>query len=129
MNWEAIKSNPETQKTLSHWQKLGQFRRNHPSVGAGIHKQISAQPYTFSRTFSKENYSDAVVVGLDLAIGTKELAVGAVFADGTLLKDAYSGKEVRVVNGKVIIVSEFDIVLLESSTQPSPKERETKPKN
>jgi alpha-amylase len=114
MNWEAIKSNPETQKTLLHWQKLGQFRKNHPSVGAGIHKQISAQPYTFSRTFSKEDYSDAVVVGLDLTIGTKELSVGSIFANGTSLKDAYSGKEVMVSNGKVTIDSEFDVVLLES---------------
>jgi alpha-amylase len=113
MNWEAIKSNPETQKTLLHWQKLGQFRKNHPSIGAGIHKQISAQPYTFSRTFSKGDYSDNVVVGLDLAIGTKEFSVGSIFANGTLLKDAYSGKEVLVVNGKVTINSEFDIVLLE----------------
>ena len=113
MNWEAIKSNPETQKTLLHWQKLGQFRKNHPSVGAGIHKQISAQPYTFSRTFSKEDYSDAVVVGLDLTIGTKELSVGSIFANGTLLKDAYSGTEVTVSNGKVTVDTEFDIVLLE----------------
>ena len=113
MNWEAIKSNPETQKTLLHWQKLGQFRKNHPSVGAGIHKQISAQPYTFSRTFSKEDYSDAVVVGLDLTIGTKELLVGSIFANGTLLKDAYSDKEMIVSNGKVTVDTEFDIVLLE----------------
>jgi alpha-amylase len=113
MNWDAIKSNPETQKTLLHWQKLGQFRKNHPSVGAGIHKQISAQPYTFSRTFSKEDYSDAVVVGLDLAIGTKELFVGSIFAEGKLLKDAYSGKEAIVSNGKVTIDTEFNIVLLE----------------
>ena len=113
MNWEAIKSNPETQKTLLHWQKLGQFRKNHPSVGAGIHKQISAQPYTFSRTFSKEDYSDAVVVGLDLRIGIKELLVGSIFANGTLLKDAYSGTEVTVSNGKVTVDTEFDIVLLE----------------
>jgi len=28
MNWEDVKSNPETQKTLLHWQKLGQFRKN-----------------------------------------------------------------------------------------------------
>jgi alpha-amylase len=113
MNWEDIKSNPETQKTLLHWQKLGQFRKNHPSVGAGIHQQISAQPYTFSRTFSKGDYSDAVAVGLDLAIGTKELSVGSIFANGSKVKDAYSGKEAIVSNGKVTIDSLFDIVLLE----------------
>jgi alpha-amylase len=114
MNWEAIKSNPETQKTLLHWQKLGQFRKNHPSVGAGIHQQISTQPYTFSRTFSKEEYIDKVVIALDLKIGAKEISVETIFVNGTLLTDAYTGKEVRVVNGKVSIDSEFDIVLLES---------------
>jgi hypothetical protein len=49
MNWDAIKKILR-QKTLSHWRKLGQ---NHPAIGAGIHKEISAQPYTFSRTYSK----------------------------------------------------------------------------
>ncbi|MFV5702859.1 alpha-amylase family glycosyl hydrolase [Flavobacterium sp. XS2P12] len=114
MNWEAIKSNPETQKTLLHWQKLGQFRKNHPSVGAGIHKQISAQPYTFSRTFSKENYSDTVVVGLDLAIGTKELSVGSIFADGTKVRDAYSGKTGIVSDGKVSFDTNFSLLLIEN---------------
>jgi alpha-amylase len=50
MNWEAIKSNPETQKHCCI-KKLGQFRKNHPSVGAGIHQQISTQPYTFLELF------------------------------------------------------------------------------
>jgi alpha-amylase len=54
-----------------------------------------------------------VVVGLDLAIGTKELSVGSIFKDGTKVRDAYSGKEAIVSNGKISIDSEFDIVLLE----------------
>jgi alpha-amylase len=128
MNWNAIQTNPETQKTLLHWQKLGQFRKNHPAIGAGIHKQISAQPYTFSRNFSKADYTDQVVVGLDLPMGKKELSVGTIFSDGTKVKDAYSGKETIVSNGKVNIDTDFDIVLLESSPQPSPKERESQPK-
>ena len=117
MNWEEIKSNSETQKTLLHWQKLGQFRRNHPSIGAGIHKKISDQPYTFSRTFSKNNYSDSVIIGLNLPVGQKEVTVASIFKNGTKLKDTYSGKEVLVVNGKVSIDSEFDIVLLEAISQ------------
>ena len=104
---------PKTQKTLLHWQKLGQFRKNHPSIGAGIHKEISAQPYTFSRSFTKGDFTDAVVVGLDLAIGKKELSVASIFKDGTKIRDAYSGKETIVSNGKAIIDSEFNIVLLE----------------
>ncbi len=117
MNWEEIKSNSETQKTLLHWQKLGQFRRNHPSIGAGIHKKISDQPYTFSRTFSKNNYSDSVIIGLNLPVGQKEVTVASIFKNGTKLKDTYSGKEVLVVNGKVSIDSEFDIVLLEAISE------------
>lgn len=113
MNWEDLKSNPETQKTLLHWQKLGQFRRNHASIGAGIHKQISAQPYVFSRVFTKDNFTDNVVIGLDLALGKKEISVGTIFANGTKLKDVYSGKTTVVINGKISIDSEFDIVLLE----------------
>jgi alpha-amylase len=113
MNWDAIKTNPETQKVLLHWQKLGNFRKNHISIGAGIHQEISASPYIFSRTFIKDNFTDKVVVGLDLPKGLKEISVGTIFENGTKLKDAYSGKKVIVSNGKVNIDSEFDIVLLE----------------
>lgn len=113
MNWENIKSNPETQKALLHWQKLGQFRKNHPAIGAGIHQKISSQPYVFSRTYTTNTYTDQVVIGLDLTIGKKELSVGTIFTNGTKVKDAYSGKETTVVNGKVSIDSEFDIVLIE----------------
>jgi hypothetical protein len=63
MNWDDIKNDPATQKTLAHWQKLGVFRKNHPSVGAGVHQKITAKPYVFSRSYSKENYSDQVVIG------------------------------------------------------------------
>jgi alpha-amylase len=113
MNWNDLKSNIETQKILMHWQKLGQFRRNHPAIGAGIHNQISAQPYVFSRTFSKEKNTDNVVIGLNLPLGKKEISVETIFKNGTKLKDTYSGKTVIVKNGKVTLESAFDIVLLE----------------
>jgi alpha-amylase len=113
MNWEDIKSNPETQKIILHWQKLGQFRRNHPAIGAGIHAEISSQPYTFSRTFTKGDFTDKVVVGLDLPAGPKVLSTGSIFAEGATVIDTYSGKEALVSNGKVTIDSVFDVVLLE----------------
>jgi alpha-amylase len=116
MNWNDIKTNITTQKTLEHWQKLGQFRRNHPAVGAGIHKQISTgNNYIFARLFTKENYNDVVVVGLDFPTGKKEIYVDNLFSEGTKVKDAYSGKMAVVTNGKVEIDSEFGIVLLEKS--------------
>jgi alpha-amylase len=113
MNWDDIANNPKTIKLLAHWQKLGLFRKNHPAIGAGNHTQLSAKPYIFSRTFSQDNFNDKVIVGLDLPIGTKEITVSNVFANGTQLKDVYSSKTATVSNGKVSITSEFDLVLLE----------------
>lgn len=114
MNWDDVKNNPETQKVLAHWQKLGQFRKKHPAVGAGVNKEIAASPYVCERTFTKGNYSDRVVIGLDLAKGTKQIAVGTAFSNGTTVRDAYSGKTAVVTNGKVTLETDFDIVLLEA---------------
>jgi alpha-amylase len=114
MNWEDLLINKMTYKLLLHYQKLGQFRRNHPAVGAGIHKQISTgKDYVFGRIFTKNNYNDVVVVGIDLPKGQKEIYVDNLFENGSKLKDFYSGKTVQVMDGKVIVDSEFDIVLLE----------------
>jgi alpha-amylase len=113
MNWDDIKNNLTTQKIVAHWQKLGQFRKNHPAVGAGVHQQITAAPYVFSRTYTQGKYTDTIVVGLDLAKGKKTIATGTIFQNGVTVKDAYSGKEAVVANGKVTIDSEFDLVLLE----------------
>jgi len=114
MNWSDIKNNAKTNAILTHWQKLGRFRNNHLAVGAGIHKMISQQPYVFQRTYKKDNYTDAVVVGLDLKKGLKEIKVGSIFTNGTLLTDAYSGVEATVSNGQIKLDSPFTIVLLES---------------
>ncbi|NMH25497.1 alpha-amylase family glycosyl hydrolase [Flavobacterium solisilvae] len=115
MNWEELKTDTSKKELLLHYQKLGQFRANHPAVGAGVHQQISAAPYVFSRSFAKENYTDAVVVGLDLPVGPKEISVGKIFVDGTKVKDTYSGKVSIVSNGKVALDSPFSIILLEKN--------------
>ncbi|MBO0322456.1 alpha-amylase [Muricauda sp. CAU 1633] len=113
MNWEELDSLPEIQKAHKHWQKLGQFRRNHPAVGAGKHKRLAKSPYVFSRTYDNGDYRDKVVVGLDLPKGKKSLWVKGFFGDGTKLYDTYSETEVTVANGKVILENDFDIALLE----------------
>lgn len=113
MNWEEFEFNKTTYKIHEHYKKLGQFRANHPAIGAGIHKQISSYPYVFSRTFVKNNYKDEVVVGLDLPSGKKEINVGTTFANGTKVKDAYSGKTAIVENEKISIDTNYNIVLLE----------------
>jgi alpha-amylase len=113
MNWSDIKTDDHTQAVLSHWQKLGKFRKDHPSIGAGIHKMINETPYVFSRTYNKDDFNDAVVIGLDLPKGNKEINVSSIFKDGELIIDKYSNIEAEVKNGKVIIPTEFNIVLLE----------------
>ena len=115
MNWSDIQNNEKTQSILAHWQKLGTFRSNHPAVGAGAHQMISeGENYVFSRVFSQDDFTDSVVVGLNLSKGEKVVDVSSKFKDGDVLRDAYSGVSGKVINGKVTIDSEFDIVLLES---------------
>lgn len=117
MNWEELSNNAQREgysikEVQAHWQKLGQFRKVHPAVGAGIHQMLSKQPYLFSRTYQKGSYSDAVIVGLDMETKRKEIAMESLFKDGTILRDYYSGKTATVQNGKVQFESDASIVLL-----------------
>ncbi len=110
MNWDDIQNNQETNKILSHWQKLGQFRANHMAVGAGKHTLISEEN---GLVFSRVREEDKVVIGINLSKGKKEMNVSSIFKNGEDLKDFYSGQFVKVNQGKVIFNSKFDIVLLE----------------
>ena len=117
MNWEEIENNTTRNgfyiaKVLQHYRKLGQFRREHPSVGAGQHQMLSMSPYSFSRSLNSGDYSDHVVVGLDLEPGEKSLTVGDVFEDGTRLYDYYSSTYVVVKHGKATLSTPDEIVLL-----------------
>ncbi len=117
MNWEEIESNTirkgfKTFEVLEHYQKLGRFRRDHPSVGAGSHQMLQQKPYIFSRTFEKNGYSDKVVVGLDLEKGRKKIAVKSLFPEGTELYDYYSDTFASVSNGEIMLDSDFHMALL-----------------
>lgn len=113
MNWDDINTNNYTKHLLLFYQTLGQFRRNHPSIGAGVHRQISASPYVFSRTFTKDNYTDNVVIGLDLPIGQKRISVGSIFKDGTQVREFTSNQIVTVKNGFIEIDTPNTILLIE----------------
>ena len=113
MNWEEMTNDSSVKAVHVHYQKLGQFRRNHPSVGAGKHKMISEKPYVFSRTYRTRKIRDKVAIGLDLPIGIKTLSVKGFFGDGTALFDAYSETEVMVKNGQVTLDTPYETVLLE----------------
>lgn len=116
MNWNSM-----DQAVLSHWQKLGQFRNNHISIGAGDHQQIQASPYTFSRTYNKNGMQDKVVVVIG-ASGSTAVNAGSVFPDGTLVKDFYTGSEGVVQNGRVTIAAHANgVILLEEIPTPEVK--------
>lgn len=112
MNWEQISSNEDTGKILTHWQKLGQFRAAHPAVGAGKHETISQEPFYFSRKFNGNDFNDKVIIGLNVPRGTKTIDVNNIFKEGEILKDSYSGISAEVKNGKVVINSQFEFVLI-----------------
>ena len=113
MNWGELDSIPLNQKILGYWQKLGQFRNDHPAIGAGKHQRLSKSPYVFGRTYLNGELKDKVVVGLKLPKGKKYLWVKGFFGDGTKLHDAFSETEVTVENGKVFLENDLDIALLE----------------
>ena len=110
MNWDEINSSDDTKKILMHWQKLGQFRANHPAVAAGRHHVISEDNgLTFSRVYK----NDQVIIGIDMFKSSINIDVSSIFKDGDVLKDSYSNQELVVKNGKVDFFSKFSIVLLE----------------
>ncbi len=118
MNWSDLASN--AQRTgyrvgdlHHHWSRLGQFRRAHPAVGAGVHEQMQAIPYTFSRKFVRGDVRDSVVVALDLPTDKPTaVSVSGVFFDGQTVRDYYSGKTAIVTNGKVQFDAGNSMVLI-----------------
>ena len=111
MNWEEINTNNKTQQILNYWQKLGQFRKNHPAIGAGKHQLITNKPYVFSRNFTKKKFTDKVVVGLNLNV--KEISVSPIFKNGDKLRDAFSNTILFVKDEKVNVPNNQSIILLE----------------
>jgi len=112
MNWEEVAKSAETKQLLRHYQKLGQFRARHPAVGAGMHRMISAQPYVFERSYSKNGFSDIVVIGLNLPAGEKTINIGDKFKDGDVLFDFYSEQKVKVTGGQIKLNTPFDVILI-----------------
>ncbi len=101
MNWSSIDTTVQ-----AHWQKLGTFRNNHLSVGAGQHKQISgyngSTGYTYSRTYASGDYEDSVIITQYAPKNQNiEITVSSIWGDGEVLTNAYDGSTATVTNGKV----------------------------
>jgi alpha-amylase len=106
MNWGDVKAQAAVR---AHWAKLGKFRQAHPAIGAGVHRKLGDAPYTFSRVRGE----DKVVVALEVETGRAvDVPVGGVFADGTKVRDAYSGATYVVKDGVVRTGGKHATVLL-----------------
>ncbi len=71
MNWRDLGRGDSTRHILAHWRKLGEFRRQHPAVGAGVHHTLQAKPYIFSRILTTDSVDDRVVVAMDQPKGVQ----------------------------------------------------------
>jgi alpha-amylase len=103
MNWDHV-----DEAVLRHWRALGSFRARHVAIAHGVHARLAASPYVFSRV----DGDDRVVVALDAPAGAS-IPVAPVFADGTALRDGYTGTAYVVRGGAVVIAGAGRAVLLE----------------
>jgi len=55
MNWEDIASNPKTIEVLTHWQKLGNFRKTTPLLAPVFTSKLAQRPMSSAETTHKEN--------------------------------------------------------------------------
>ena len=99
MNWNEM-NQADKKAILTHWQKIGQFRKRHPAVGAGRHQKISDVPYVFSRTLKNGTTEDAVVIALEVTKDYGMADVSTLTTNGRV-RDAYSGKIQKATGGKV----------------------------
>lgn len=106
-------------KVLKHWQKLGQFRKKHPAVGAG--QQIELAPNTYGRMWDKNNdgaIEDQVVIKINVQ-GTTKVKVADIFKEGTKVHNFYTGKTAVVKQGRVKVEAVNGVVLLEKFYEDS----------
>lgn len=114
MNWNSI-----DQKVLSHWQKVGQFRKKHICIGAGDHQQITSYSastgYVFSRSYDNGEMADGIVAVIGAPKNTDiEVNVSSVWGNKTKVTNFYDGKTAVVTGGKAVFNSgENGTILIE----------------
>ncbi|MBK6263767.1 alpha-amylase [Marivirga sp. S37H4] len=116
MNWGDLEQDVQrdgysVKEIHQHWQKLGQFRNNHPAIGAGRHQKINDKPYTFTRNYSKDGFTDKVIVVIDGKPGP--ISVMNVFADGDEVRNFYTGEIATVKDQTLTYEKAGKLMLLE----------------
>jgi alpha-amylase len=107
MNWSSIDND-----LLTHWQKIGKFRKNHLSVGGGRHTQITTSSgYAFKREYTDVTTCDQIVAVMG-ASGATTVDVSSLFTNGTLLRDTYTSTTATVTAGNVTFTAHTNGVIL-----------------
>lgn len=105
MNWGSM-----DRDVLRHFQTLTRFRARHVALAKGRHQRLGTDPYTFARVHG----ADRVVVSVG-ATGRVSVPVARIFAEGTMVRDAYTGVEAVVSRGRVVLdAGPRGVILLEA---------------
>ncbi|MEL6918586.1 MAG: starch-binding protein, partial [Bacteroidota bacterium] len=107
--------------TLLHYNKIGKFRREHVSVGAGVHSLVQNTPYAFKREYDKNGISDKTLVysGNDGDF-TGSVDLFGLWSNGTELTDYFSGNTAIVSNGFADFNSSFGLLLIGEAPDSDP---------
>lgn len=114
MNWEALDT-AEGRASLEHWRRLSRFRAAHPAVGVGRHVELARAPYAFARRLDGPNGPDVVVVAYSASETFTRTPSGGVFADGTEVREAYSGDTCRVAGAEIVCDQARGLALFEAA--------------
>lgn len=117
MNWDTM-----NKATLAHWQKVGQFRKDHVAIGAGSNIKLSAtNGVAFARTYDKNGVSDkaAAVIGAS-SNANVTIDVSSIWNDGQQLTNAYDQSSAIVTDGKVTFNSGANGTILIQSPDGRP---------
>ena len=119
-NWSAVDNDDN-----KHWQRIGQFRRRNPAVGAGTQTNLGGD--TYGRRFTDGEYSNAAVIRLNTTAGqTYTVSVNGFFADGAKVMDGYNTATTATVSGgKVTMQASGPVLLVEAYGQITDEEVDT----
>ncbi len=112
------------EKTLTHWQKLGTFRKNHIAIGAGKNVDTSVSSgIGFVRLYEEKGVTDRVVVVTGAEKNEKvTVDVSKAFADGEKVINYYDDTEAKVKNGSVTFDSGDNGTILIGDILPKSQE-------
>ena len=117
MNW-----NDMDKTLLAQWQKVGQFRNKHVSIGAGANVKLSATSgVAFGRTYDKNGVTDqaAAVIGCNKN-SSVTVDVSTLWEDGSYIINTYDNSSSVVTDGKVTFNSGVNGTILMENADGQP---------